>query len=55
MIKFYLWGSFADSAFRGQKRASESLELELQLVVSHPKGGRKPTLSSTRGTSVLNC
>lgn len=41
-------------ALRGHKKASDSPELELQMVVSHHMGARIEPGSSTRATSALN-
>ena len=43
------------AAQRGQKRASDSLKLELQMVVSHHMGAGNQILVSQRAASALHC
>lgn len=42
-------------AFRGQKEASDPLELQLQPVLCLPVGAWNRTWAFRRATSVLNC
>ena len=55
-VTVYMCGTMCiPDALRGQERASDTLELELQIVVSHHvNAGPKPG-SSESTTNVLNC
>ena len=50
---WYVWVPFTRSAHGGQKVARDSMELKLQVVVSHHVGAGNRTWVSARATDAL--
>lgn len=51
----YAYASYVYSIHRGQKEVSGSLELELEIIVSHPVKARLGIPASARESSAFNC